>query len=1176
MAARWGTGEKVLIDCGIMFLPPIGLDESQPLEQALCNSTMEEQVLGSSDSLDALNMPLESSILSIFDDCPTGEVKMGIDEESEATLLSALTEMLDNVDNESISPFDILPDSDLFSGNKAYEHSTLRKLLCQSPPKKDPICHTRVSNSPKKIQSTTLQRIDREDEEPLTIISEIEPIPLDWSSLPLSLVFSFEEEAGKQMLSEGGILLEVVDQGENGEPILTIPELGFPVPLAECDTTESDLSVPVKNERPGHLAPLPAMSSVNVGGREKNAVIICPKKDSKKKVCPKRKLRNQVFPSAPLNERRILRSYSLRKTPLCRPLQKAQDKLKKKKVTFSPCVSVMPTEATEPRSQNLHKEQSISALPGEPRQNVLETSAVPVPTPIRIPRSVPATSFLEAEGISLPSSKVTAWPSSDCKQHSRTVCSLDPVSSEPDLKPKHLSLQEYRLFRQQKKLAPVAKTKDIRTKWPTLPEPPRDLLPIPCLHDLNTRDPRQRSSALQVCKNPERIVWLHNGPGAPPTPEALLVPPASMATSSINMAIPNALQPLKSCRVVPSEPQTQSAASQDTMHTGLTSITQPLEPVFNNSSLPSTTVLSSHQQTQGCSAQLSAAKLKLQAEFQFEKVHLNETATKVATPITVPVQEVPEVVSEIHLSARSTLPKLTTSNTSKCSPGAFPTSNGKPAQRLAVKTVQLVGQKLVAQTRVSSEQKKTEDFIHSVTNEIGIEAADLTSLLEQFEETQAKEECSSAEDCGRAVAVGNCSVDAARDYKVREGARIYELGSSAGLTPPATPPHQMWKPLIPAVLHESKLTVPVKVIQMTTVSPFSFQPFSLDHDYCIPPKESVEQQPEITAQATELTLCEGPSLETSSAPLSTVILRDAVLESLDDRTLSSSLMETPVSSPCRLEGDDLDGQPRKLLHSPCPDRFKRGRVRRRFQIRSHGSRSSSSESSSPSSSTSYSRSRSRSVSPPTKRYRSSHTRSSSSSSRSRSPPQQRRYLYSSSKSASWSHSRSWSSSCSRFSSAQRPWYSYKGYSPQSIYHTQCGDRNEESKRQKEKAIEERRIVYVGRIQGSMTRKELRERFSLFGEIEACTLHFREHGDNYGFITYYNTEDAFAAIENGSKLRQPNELPFDLCFGGRRQFCKTSYADLDSSREYDPAPAKGKYESLDFDSLLKEAKKKLKR
>lgn len=47
----------------------------------------------------------------------------GLDEESEATLLSALTEILDNVDDENLSPFDTLPDSDLLSGQKIREHS---------------------------------------------------------------------------------------------------------------------------------------------------------------------------------------------------------------------------------------------------------------------------------------------------------------------------------------------------------------------------------------------------------------------------------------------------------------------------------------------------------------------------------------------------------------------------------------------------------------------------------------------------------------------------------------------------------------------------------------------------------------------------------------------------------------------------------------------------------------------------------------------------------------------------------------------------------------------------------------------------------------------------------------------------------------------------------------------
>lgn len=39
------------------------------------------------------------------------------------------------------------------------------------------------------------------------------------------------------------------------------------------------------------------------------------------------------------------------------------------------------------------------------------------------------------------------------------------------------------------------------------------------------------------------------------------------------------------------------------------------------------------------------------------------------------------------------------------------------------------------------------------------------------------------------------------------------------------------------------------------------------------------------------------------------------------------------------------------------------------------------------------------------------------------------------------------------------------------------------------------------------------------------------------------KDAFAAIDNGGKLRKPDELPFDICFGGRRQFCNSHYADL---------------------------------
>lgn len=123
------------------------------------------------------------------------------------------------------------------------------------------------------------------------------------------------------------------------------------------------------------------------------------------------------------------------------------------------------------------------------------------------------------------------------------------------------------------------------------------------------------------------------------------------------------------------------------------------------------------------------------------------------------------------------------------------------------------------------------------------------------------------------------------------------------------------------------------------------------------------------------------------------------------------------------------------------------------------------------------------------------------------------------------------------------------------------------------AQDERRVVYVGRICGSMTPDELRERFLQFGQVECVSLHFRETGfvctflspvswvfslpitpsasvssDHYGFVTFYNVTDAFAAIDNGSKLRRPDEKPFDLCFGGRRQFCPSDYTDLGKSRK----------------------------
>ncbi|XP_072315364.1 peroxisome proliferator-activated receptor gamma coactivator 1-alpha isoform X10 [Eucyclogobius newberryi] len=139
------------------------------------------------------------------------------------------------------------------------------------------------------------------------------------------------------------------------------------------------------------------------------------------------------------------------------------------------------------------------------------------------------------------------------------------------------------------------------------------------------------------------------------------------------------------------------------------------------------------------------------------------------------------------------------------------------------------------------------------------------------------------------------------------------------------------------------------------------------------------------------------------------------------------------------------------------------------------------------------------------------------------------------------------------------------------------ERAEQKDRQKQKAIEERRAVYVGRLRSDCTRTELKRRFEVFGEIEECAVNLRDDGDTFGFITYRYTCDAFAALEKGHTLRGSHEPQFELCFGGQKQFGKSHYTDLDShSDDFDPASTKSKYDSLDFDSLLREAQRSLRR
>ena len=50
-----------------------------------------------------------------------------------------------------------------------------------------------------------------------------------------------------------------------------------------------------------------------------------------------------------------------------------------------------------------------------------------------------------------------------------------------------------------------------------------------------------------------------------------------------------------------------------------------------------------------------------------------------------------------------------------------------------------------------------------------------------------------------------------------------------------------------------------------------------------------------------------------------------------------------------------------------------------------------------------------------------------------------------------------------------------------------------------------------------------------------------YSDNYGFVTFKYKVDAYEAIEHGND--DPSFPTVDICFGGRRTFCKEKYSDL---------------------------------
>lgn len=118
----------------------------------------------------------------------------------------------------------------------------------------------------------------------------------------------------------------------------------------------------------------------------------------------------------------------------------------------------------------------------------------------------------------------------------------------------------------------------------------------------------------------------------------------------------------------------------------------------------------------------------------------------------------------------------------------------------------------------------------------------------------------------------------------------------------------------------------------------------------------------------------------------------------------------------------------------------------------------------------------------------------------------------------------------------------------------------------QKAIEERRIVYVGGLPSDYTKYDLRRKMQCFGEILETSIHKRNKDEYYGFVTFETTAQAANAKQDGPRV--PGCERFDFSYGGRREFCGTNYSDLDHEAVYRSSSSMNSKNS-DFQDLLRQ-------
>lgn len=1208
----------------------------------LCSNTPDEFTLCRGDVEMDPQSCMDHSILAIFEDSTvSSEDKSGVEEENE-TLLSALTEMLDSVEdvNGTLSPFDTLPDTKLLTNQECRDKSAEVYLTDRLRPRSKPpnLTFTIKSDGEKeeerKVEKNSLTLFQPNDKK---VENEVEVFT---STSLVNLV---------KIMHPYCLKLHVEEEGKGWESTAR-PSASSWDKLKKKHTLFSQGEV-YKYERP-----------TEDGDEEINVV-----SDDE---APAKETKEEEEGDEKRDDGKLLKSILLHgnssRAPLCR---------EKKRVSFGP---VQMASLDESAGKELNEKNQTSG----------QTSGITVSEALENP----AGSALEAQ----------TNPSSEINSNNKA----EVLPPKAETKAKSLSLQQYRQLRQ-KRQPLVEKQGNYITKWPSVSEPPKELTPILCLQGQristdHLHRPSSHRTALPSRPNPveDKPSSRTCGSGLKcPKTESKIISPASplpdvLANADVN--VPESKKsPVKKPTLLSSDPPNPvllpmpvtQTASPSTAHSS--SKESKVELLNRDSSLETTANLQEIQNestTSTSQTQPSSSEPKPKAMLPKQDRNLDST---------VLLQEIKNKLTEIvsGISSRSPALGSTTTQTESNSECKEPQKySPKPTKdiKLEPKIPQSpcpdpVGQtKCPSSTPYSSQPptslntptpvKETSPEVpssisppeepppspklgcreQSAVGESGIEAPDLTSLLEQFEETQDKEEgeseskpepklvsaasspnlqthtdlhitpprgtektskqllpppveplkpLSTSETPGTLKTIRNLP-----DLQMLPLADIPEpLGTeiilSTQQTQPArrkNPPSKAIQIIDPRPLPSKKTNTSTSEFPAAHTAPHLYSSVSSDHDYCAPvdhsPTSATQHSrakpsllKDISKTTNEVQVNTHDSCataecrkQTSTREVTTTVravnCATPVMQPLSENHKTRS--ETNPSTDKALSPSDSAASEQDCggasedktapctLPTPPPSPPSRGREKRRYRRRSP--RSSSSSSSSSSASRSPKRPRLHH-----KRSESSSCSSSSSRSVSRSPP--RRYRLSRSRSrCSRSRSRSWSQSRSPSRSPSPRTCHTRWRDVYSSRESRRLRREHEMRIQKLKAIDERRVVYVGRISRAMTHDELRERFSQFGDVECVSLHFRDRGDHYGFVTFYNMEDAFAAIDNGGKLRRPDELPFDICFGGRRQFCKSNYADLDANRDAEESPARSRFEDLDFDSLLKQAQRGLKR